>query len=275
MALPVGLIIGAVGTQAAAGAWSLHQANKAKNELKRLNDDLANLESNRQPVINPYANVSNPYANLGVATKAAEFQAEQIDVSLANTLDVVRQTGAGGATALAQAALKGKQGISADIQKQEAANQKLRAQGELQVQKLKAAGEQFKWEQQEKRELQKLDRTQALIDQERATQMAAQSAAIGSLGNIGNTLTQFGLMDMKMGGAGGSDIENILSNMSDEDKQAAMQNLNLGLGMAGVPGYSNPGGSPTASSYQLGLPSMVNTNPTSGLSLGVGPITTP
>ena len=182
MGLPVGLIIGAVGSQAAAGAWSLHQANKAKNELKRLNDDLANLESNRQPVINPYANVSNPYANLGVATKAAEFQAEQIDVSLANTLDVVRQTGAGGATALAQAALKGKQGISADIQKQEAANQKLRAQGELQVQKLKGAGEQFKWQQQEKRELQKLDRTQALIDQERATQMAAQSAAIGSLG---------------------------------------------------------------------------------------------
>ena len=200
MALPVGLIIGAVGTQAAAGAWSLHQANKAKNDLKKLNGDLANLESNRQPVINPYANVSNPYANLGVATKAAEFQAEQIDVSLANTLDVVRQTGAGGATALAQAALKGKQGISADIQKQEAANQKLRAQGELQVQKLKGAGEQFKWEQQEKRELQKLDRTQALIDQERATQMAAQSAAIGSLGDIGNSLMKFGLMDMQMGG---------------------------------------------------------------------------
>ena len=199
MALPVGLIIGAVGTQAAAGAWSLHQANKAKNELKRLNGDLANLESNRQPVINPYANVSNPYANLGVATKAAEFQAEQIDVSLANTLDVVRQTGAGGATALAQAALKSKQGISADIQKQEAANQKLRAQGELETQKLRASGEKWKWEEQEKRELQKLDRTQALIDQERQTQMAAQSAAIGSLGDIGNTLMKFGLMDMQMG----------------------------------------------------------------------------
>lgn len=200
MALPLGLMqIGAVGSQAVAGIWSQHQANKAKSELKRLNDDLARLESNRQPVVNPYANVSNPYANLGVATKAAEFQAEQIDVSLANTLDVVRQTGAGGATALAQAALKGKQGISADIQKQEAANQKLRAQGELQVQKLKGAGEQFKWQQQEKRELQKLDRTQALIDQERQTQMAAQSAAIGSLGDIGNTLMKFGLMDMEMG----------------------------------------------------------------------------
>jgi hypothetical protein len=91
MALPVGLIIGAVGTQAAAGAWSLHQANKAKNDLKKLNSDLANLESNRQPVINPYANVSNPYANLGVATKAAEFQAEQIDVSLAFSTSSIKR----------------------------------------------------------------------------------------------------------------------------------------------------------------------------------------
>ncbi len=274
MGLPVGLIIGAVGTQAAAGAWSLQQANKAKGEIKRLNDDLANLEANRQPVINPYTNISNPYANLGVATKAAEFQAEQVDISLANTLDVVRQTGAGGATALAQAALKGKQGISADIQRQEAANQKLRAQGELQVQKLKASGEQWKWKQKEGREMQKLNRTQALIDQQHQRQMAAQSAAIGSLGDIGGTLMQFGLMDMKAG-MGGSDIEDAISNMSDEDKQAAMQNFNLGLGMAGVPGYSNPGGSPTTPNYQLGLGSMVNNNPTSGFNLGVGPITTP
>lgn len=204
MGLPVGLIIGAVGTQAAAGAWSLQQANKAKGEIKRLNDDLANLEANRQPVINPYTNISNPYANLGVATKAAEFQAEQVDISLANTLDVVRQTGAGGATALAQAALKGKQGISADIQRQEAANQKLRAQGELQVQKLKASGEQWKWKQKEGREMQKLNRTQALIDQQHQRQMAAQSAAIGSLGDIGGTLMQFGLMDMKAGNKAGT-----------------------------------------------------------------------
>ena len=59
-----------------------------------------------------------------VATKAAEMQAEQADMALANTLDNLRQTGAGGATALAQAALKSKQGISADIQKQESSTTK-------------------------------------------------------------------------------------------------------------------------------------------------------
>jgi len=59
--------------------------------------------------------ISNPYANLSVATKAAEMQAEEADISLANTLDTIRQTGmgAGGATALAQAAAKSKSEVSA------------------------------------------------------------------------------------------------------------------------------------------------------------------
>ena len=54
--------------------------------------------------------LSNPYANLGVATNAAKFEAEQIDVSLANTLDTLKDTGAGagGATALRYA---GKAGV--------------------------------------------------------------------------------------------------------------------------------------------------------------------
>ena len=78
------------------------------------------------------AEVRNPYANLAVATEAAEFQAQQIDQSLANTLDAMQAGGfgAGGATALAREASKSKQGISADIQKQEATNQKFFAQGE-------------------------------------------------------------------------------------------------------------------------------------------------
>ncbi len=80
--------------------------------------------------------VKNPYENLGVATQAAEMQAAQTDQALANTLDTVQATGmgAGGATALAMAAAKSKQGVSASIEQQEAQNQKLRAQGEVQKQ---------------------------------------------------------------------------------------------------------------------------------------------
>ena len=72
-------------------------------------------------------------------TQAAEFQAEEADIALANTLDALRASGAsaGGATALAQAALQSKRGISASIEKQEAVNQKFRADGEASLQLLK------------------------------------------------------------------------------------------------------------------------------------------
>jgi hypothetical protein len=158
------------GTSAFTGVYALHQANKARNDREGLESDLNTLEENRQQIVNPYANVANQYANLGVATQAAEFQAEQADIALANTLDAVRQTGAGGATALAQAALQSKKGISAGLEKQELANEQLRARGAMEAQKLKAAGE--------------LDRTQAQIDQERMNQMQMRASAISSFTDI-------------------------------------------------------------------------------------------
>ena len=112
------------------------EETEAANEVKALKE-------NRQAIIDPSTALedlsgtfSNPYANLGVATKAAEIQMEQTDAALANTLDTLRATGsgAGGATALAQAALQSKNSVAADIQSQEAQNQKLRAQGQAQLQ---------------------------------------------------------------------------------------------------------------------------------------------
>ena len=99
--------------------------------------ELQSLESQRQAIINPYAkttrdqsnliqdlggNLTNAFDNLAVATQAAEFQAEQADISLANTLDTLQASGAsaGGATALAQAALASKKGIASSIEAQEA-----------------------------------------------------------------------------------------------------------------------------------------------------------
>ena len=173
------------GTAGITSSWiSFRQAKKAKDRQKRIQTSLETLESNRQQIINPYEDVSNQYANLGVATQAAEFQAEQTDIALANTLDAVRQTGAGGATALAQAALQSKKGISASLEQQELANEQLRAKGAMEVQKLKAAGEQFAWQQQEDREMQKLDRLQSQIDQERQTQADMMAAGISSLGSV-------------------------------------------------------------------------------------------
>jgi hypothetical protein len=141
------------------------QARNARSEKDRAKAELEKIKSGRQDIINPYSNVkdlssmlNNPYAELGVATQAAEIQMEQTDIALANTLDTLRSTGAsaGGATALAQAALESKKGISASIEQQEARNETLRAQGEqtLQQQKmaegqrlqsLEAAGKQFEF----------------------------------------------------------------------------------------------------------------------------------
>jgi len=85
--------------------------------------------------------LTNTYANIGVATQAAEMQIEEADIALANTLDTLRATGsgAGGATALAQAAARSKKEVSASIEQQEAGNEKLRAQGEDQLQQSRLA----------------------------------------------------------------------------------------------------------------------------------------
>ena len=160
-----------------------HQAAKAKEAMGKYQDKLDLLEKNRQKLVNPYASVTNPFANMQVATKAAEMQAEQADISLANTLDNLRETGAGGATALAQAALKSKQGISANIQQQETQNQKLAAQGQQRMEQLKGAGEQVKMNMQENRDVRDTYRLQMQMDlaqQQRAAGLATGTAALAS-----------------------------------------------------------------------------------------------
>jgi len=113
---------------------------------------------NRQDIINPYAGITdlsglakdlssqitNPFNQITVSTAAAEMQAEESDVALANTLDTLEQTGAsaGGATALAMAALKSKKDVAATIDQQEAANSKLRAEGEAMMNREKVAAQQ-------------------------------------------------------------------------------------------------------------------------------------
>ena len=154
--------------------------------------------------------VSNPFANLGVATQAAEFQAEQADMSLASSLDLLAATGAsaGGATALAQAALASKKGVSASIEQQEAANEKLRAQGESEADKLKmseqmrlqqadAAGIQYEFQAKESRtnaDLGFAAGTMQQASQNQANAKAAQGAAWGSaISGVANSANAFAM----------------------------------------------------------------------------------
>lgn len=161
------------------------QKNRARDEIKSQAQKAADakaaiseLEKNRQEVINPYGNMANEFENIGVATQASEFEAEEADIALANTLDTIMATGggAGGATALAQAALQSKRGISASIQKQEQANNEARAQGANQVSQLKAQGEAFKFNAQESRDDAKLNRLQVEQDNAEGLKRQAQQA---------------------------------------------------------------------------------------------------
>ncbi len=154
MGKKIGRIIGAKKAKAKA-ANELNDARDRTNAAEaNMNDSL----ESRQDIINPYAGITdlsglardltsqitNPFNNLTVSTAAAKMQAEETDVALANTLDTLEQTGAsaGGATALAMAALKSKQSVAATIEKQEAANDQLRAQGEAQMNREKVAASQ-------------------------------------------------------------------------------------------------------------------------------------
>tara|TARA_R100000700_G_scaffold32655_1_gene40079 strand:- start:4446 stop:5030 length:585 start_codon:yes stop_codon:yes gene_type:complete len=165
--------------------FSAINAGKARKAQGRANDALNQAIADRPDIINPYENVtdlsgmiSNPFANLQVATGAAEFQAEQADMSLANVLDQQRALGGGAssATAIAQAAVQSKRNVADSIQQQEAQNARLRAQGEQQAQGRRLAeaqrlqqadilGKTFKFQAEESRSIADIARQAGLAQQ--------------------------------------------------------------------------------------------------------------
>jgi hypothetical protein len=231
------IIAGSVAVAGSAvGAISAHQGKqRAKGEKFRAENELAELEANRQDVINPYEGVtdlsamisdvsgmaSNPFANLAVSTAAAEMQIEEADIALANTLDTLRATGAsaGGATALARMALESKKGVSASIEQQEAQNQKMRASGEerLQgiemneakrvqnsnlsqaekVQKAEVEGAIYEFETQESRDEQQLNRKQGQITN---AEKAIQGANAAKAGAINSGISAIGSIGSSLAG---------------------------------------------------------------------------
>ena len=212
------------------GAAAKRAKRDAQRQTQALSRKLDFLENNRQAIINPYEGItdlsgmsrdrsgdmSNAYNNLSVATQAAEIQMEQSDIALANTLDTLMATGsgAGGATALAQAAKQSKKDIAAGIESQEVANEKQRAAGEAdleqrkiseqqriegiqmseaaKVQQAEAQGKQFVFSATEQRQDAKIDRTASQLDNAQAQLAQARAdgtaAITGAVGGIANAL---------------------------------------------------------------------------------------
>ena len=197
------------------GGKARRARRRAAKKLKAMNAKMSQLEANRQEIINPYEDstnlssmMSNPMANLAVATQATEMQMEETDQALANTLDTIRQTGggAGSATALAQAALKSKQGITANIEAQEKSNEQARQQGEQRLQDAKiaeekrmqgldAAGKQFVYQQKEGREMMQLNRLQSQIDNMQGIKAQASrdqtSALTGAISGVAGAASSY------------------------------------------------------------------------------------
>ena len=206
----VSLVGGIIGSSRAR-----REARRREIQARGLEYKLNQLEENRQEITDPYANItdlssmlSNPFANLSVATKAAEMQIEQTDIALANTLDTIRATGgAGSATALAQAALQSKKGVAANIEQQEAANEKQRLQGEATLQRQQMAeaqrqqmadvqGEQYMFQQQETRDMQQLNRLSNQIGALRGAAAQASADSTAALtGGIGAAASILGSAD--------------------------------------------------------------------------------
>ena len=136
-------------------AFAADQAKKARAREKEIRRKMDAIESNRPEVINPYEDLSsradmiqdlsgmasNPYANVAVATQTAERNIEEQDINLANTMEALQQgqLQSASATALSQAALKGKQGVMANLEQQEAKNELLRAEGQAVLERLRMA----------------------------------------------------------------------------------------------------------------------------------------
>ena len=226
-------VVTAVAAAAVIGAGAIASA-KAKKAADAANDAKLNAKAemdaardSRQDIINPYAGITylsglasdlssqitNPFNNLQVSTAAAEMQAEEADIALANTLDTLEMTGAsaGGATALAMAALKSKKGVAASIEEQEAKNAQLRAQGEQAMIQQKVAateryqdvrieqgeraedaaaqGEIFQFQAQEARTNADLARYQEMYQGFAKNQTAAQTAQVEAWNQVGSSVT--------------------------------------------------------------------------------------
>jgi|TARA_R110000796_G_scaffold12465_1_gene41203 hypothetical protein len=197
------------------GASARKAKRRAARKLKKMNAKMADLEANRQEIINPYEDMtslsgmmSNPMANLSVATQATDIQIEQTDIALANTLDTLRESGggAGGATALAQAALQSKKNVAADIESQEKSNEDKRAAGEQKLQQAQIAeaermqdadamGKKFVYGETEDREMQQLNRLQNQIDQQQGIKAQASadqtSALTGAISGVAGAASSF------------------------------------------------------------------------------------
>jgi hypothetical protein len=168
----------------------------AQEEFARRQSQFANLDTS-----NVYAGLENVYEDLTVNQQQADFQAQQQQQVLANTMNQMQgAAGGSGIAALAQAMAnqqsQNMQAASASIGQQEAQNQAAKAQMAGNLQSLEAQGELLSRE----AELNKVSTQMGMAGQRlQAANQARAAATQGILAGVGGVLgggAQGGLKDI-------------------------------------------------------------------------------
>jgi len=124
---------------------SLVGSGKRKREQRAAEAELAQQKQSFMDFqfTNPYAGLENVAEDLTINQDAAQFQAQQTDAALAQSMQAAVASGGapGGAQAIAQAALQSKRGVAADIARQEQSNQAAQVNQAGKLQQLEAQGE--------------------------------------------------------------------------------------------------------------------------------------
>ena len=157
------------------------EAAEAKKEYERNKEMFAGLDTS-----NPYANMENTMEDLTVNKQAAEFQKQQQMQQQANIMDQMKgAAGGSGIAALAQAmANQGAldaQKASADIARQESANQQAQAQEASRLQGMERQGEVMSREMEKSKVTGLLGMSQSEMQQAEAKRAAANEQIMSGI----------------------------------------------------------------------------------------------
>ena len=160
------------------------EAAEAKKEYERNKEMFAGLDTS-----NPYANMENTMEDLTVNKQAAEFQKQQQMQQQANILDQMKgAAGGSGIAALAQAmANQGAldaQKASADIARQESANQQAQASEASRLQSMERQGEVMSREMEKSKVTGLLGMSQSEMQQAEAKRAAAKEQIMSGITDV-------------------------------------------------------------------------------------------
>ena len=244
---PISMIASAI-PGIAKGIGALFGGRKRRRRERRARKDFQNqmsafrnfqFDNPYEDLENTFAGLENQFEDLEVATGAAEFQAQQQQQGLAQTLDALR--GAGGGTgaaaiaqALAQSQARGSQQIAANLEQQERQNQLAQAQAAtnlqtqqaqagMRLQQLEAAGA-------DAMQQREFDRQSTLLGMAQQELAGARQARAQATADLGGALGSIGTLGIGAGlGAFGEGPQNFIGGLFGK-KATTSNNNNKGSG---------------------------------------------